>query len=447
MNPNDYSIPTAIDAERAVLGAMIYHGATAVDAVICCLSEDSFYSEEHAKIFICVRELAEKNAPIDDKTVTAEIIRRGGLTNTDAETYVAALAYEHSCAASNIVYNAKIVKETAIQRKFLSTIREAAEGVLVAGKEAREALSDIDGKMFDLLEVGDDCEPVSLDNMLPSSNEEIDELWPDAVQGIPTGFIGLDKTIGGLRGGNFVIIGGRPSMGKTGFALSIARHAAIRGERAVAFFSLEMSKREIRDRIIAAEAYIDLGILTNGNIPKYDRNKLLEASKAADYKRLIIDDTISVTVHKIRAKARRIKAKHGLDLIIVDYLQIITPDKKTGNTNQEITQITRALKILAKELDVPVVVLAQLSRAVENRKDGHRPQLSDLRESGAIEQDADIVMFVYREEVYVKNNDDLKGKADIIISKNRNGGIGNVKAAFVEKYASFENLSEKEGGQ
>ena len=445
-NNADYSGLYAIDAERAVLGAMICHGAQAVDTVVCRLDEDDFGSEEHAKIFVCIRELADNGEPVDDKTVAAEITRRGGLNDdTDVKACVYALAYEHACAVSGIAYFSKAVKEKALRRKFLSAVMESADDVLANGKGAREALSDIDGKMFDLLEVGEECEPEPLDKNMPNTYEEIDELWPEIAQGIPTGFTGLDEMIGGLRGGNAVIIGGRPSMGKTGFALSIARHVAIRGERTVAFFSLEMSKREIRDRIVAAEAHINLGVLTNGNIPKYDRHKLLEASKAACYKRLIIDDTASVTVHRLCAKARRIKAKYGLDLIVVDYLQIITPNEKSGNTNQEITKISRALKILAKRLDVPVVALAQLSRAVEQRKGSRRPVLSDLRESGAIEQDADVVMFVFREEAY-NDAPEVKGKAEILVSKNRNGATGTVEVAFVNQYASFENLSDRTTG-
>ena len=438
MNPN-YA---AIDDERAVIGAMIYHGAAAADVAACYLRASHFYLDDHARIFACITSLAEDNDLINYKTVAKKVTKEGVPPDTDIEAYTCSLAYEYSCAISNIAYHSKTIKEKARQRKILSAINTTTEDILADNKTSKEVISDIEGEISNLFEPDDGGEAEVLDSMLPKSCDEIDGLWSETAQGIPTGFEYLDKLIGGLRGGNLLIIGGRPSMGKTAFALSIARHVAIKTVRVVAFFSLEMNKREIRDRIMAAEAHIDLGILANGNIPKRDRNKLLDACQAVDGSRIIIDDTASCTVHEIRAKSRRIKSKYGLDLIVVDYLQIITPSGRQENTVQEITKISRALKILAKELNVPVIALAQLSRAVEQRKGNHRPLLSDLRESGAIEQDADVVMFVYREEVYHRDDPALSGKAEIIVSKNRNGATGVANVAFVNKYASFENLSD-----
>jgi len=439
---NNYDNLVALDEERAVLGAMMYHGGEAVDIAICCLCEEYFVSEDHAMIFACIRDFTEKGESANCEVITREIMRKGGLRGVDTTVGIYTLTYEHPCAVSTIVHYAKIIKEKAFQRKLLSVITKYKEGIFANGKGVAEILSDINAEMSYVFEASDESELKTLDRLFPNSLEDINVLWPKSVRGISTGFDCLDEVICGLHDGNLIVVGGRPSMGKTAFALSIARHVALREGRTVAIFSLEMSEREIRDRIAAAEVRIELGIFTSGDIPKIDRNKLLEARKVACYERLIIDDTATTTVNELRAKARRIKAKYGLNLIIVDYLQIITPVKKTGNTNQEITQISRALKTIAKELNVPVVALAQLSRAVDQRKENHCPRLSDLRESGSIEQDADVVMFVYREEIYKKDNTALEGVANIIVAKNRHGAIDKIRVAFVSKYASFENCPE-----
>jgi replicative DNA helicase len=261
------------------------------------------------------------------------------------------------------------------------------------------------------------------------------------VHGIPTGFKGLDELTSGLQKADLIIIAGRPSMGKTAFALSIAAHAAVAAKHCTGVFSLEMSKAQLVQRLLCAEARIDMHRLRSGTLPKRDYPRLSLAAGPLSEAPLYIDDTPAITVLELRAKARRLKAQHNLALVVVDYLQLMGSTGNAENRQQEISQISRSLKGLAKELDIPVVALSQLSRAVEQRGTGHRPQLSDLRESGAIEQDADVVMFVYRDELYHPDDESKKGKAEIIVGKQRNGPIDTLELAFVKQFAKFETLA------
>jgi replicative DNA helicase len=283
----------------------------------------------------------------------------------------------------------------------------------------------------------------TLGQLLPRTFEEIDGYAKGSFKGILTGFAELDEMTTGLQRSDLVIIAGRPSMGKTSFALSIAMNAAIHGKHPTAIFSLEMSKQQIAQRMLCGEARVNMHLLRSGKLPKRDYPRLSLAAGPLSEAPLYIDDTPGITVLEVRAKARRLKAQYNLSCVIIDYLQLMGSSVMVESRQQEISQISRSLKGVAKELDVPVIVLSQLSRAPEQRTGNHRPQLSDLRESGAIEQDADLVMFVYRDEVYNKEDDQVKGTAEIIIGKQRNGPIGTVNVAFVKDFARFENLTER----
>jgi len=433
--------PQALDVERTILGSMLID-SVAVDAALEVLNEDSFYSEAHSKIFICAQELSAVGVPVDIVTVSEKLRQKGWIEDVGAEAYLSELA-ENVATAGNVQHYASIVHEKAVLRQLISAAADITTDCFSSDREAQEVLDTAEAKIFSISESRVKNRPDHIKQLLPDTFKRI-ETYEGAkgVTGIPTGFAKLDEMTAGFQNSDLIIVGGRPSMGKTSLCLSMALHAAVKAGRPTAIFSLEMSKDQIAERLLCAEARVNMHALRSGMLPKRDYPRLSIAAGPLSAAPIYIDDTPGITVLELRAKARRLKAQHGLALVIVDYLQLMNPSVKTESTQQDISQISRSLKGVAKELNLPVVALSQLSRAVEQRSGDHRPQLSDLRDSGAIEQDADIVMFVYREEKYNTDSEDSRGKAEIIIGKQRNGPVGKVDVAFFSDYARFADISE-----
>jgi replicative DNA helicase len=435
--------PQALDVERTVLGSMLIDSNATVNAMEK-LTENCFYSTANSRIFICLRDMFEKSIPFDIITLAEELRKKEWLESVGAEPYLAELV-ENVATSANIEHHVKILIEKATLRSLISTSAEITTSCFSSDVEAQVVLDSAESKIFSISEARIKNSFQSLGQLLPKTFEDIAAYSKGGVQGIPTGFIELDELTSGFQRSDFIIIAGRPSMGKTAFALSIALHASVVAKYATAIFSLEMSKAQLAQRMLCGEARINMHQLRSGKLPHKELPKLSLAAGPLSEAPLFIDDTPGITVLELRAKARRLKAQHNLSFIIIDYLQLMGSSGPIENRQQEISQISRSLKGIAKELDVPVVALSQLSRAVEQRGGDHRPQLSDLRESGAIEQDADVVMFVFREEFYNKElPESEKGKAEIIIGKQRNGPVGKMDVSFIKDYARFENLTIRE---
>jgi replicative DNA helicase len=430
--------PQALDVERTVLGSMLIDGNAAVNAMEK-LNEKCFYATANERIFICLREMFEKSVPFDILTLAEELRKKSWLESVGAEPYLAELV-DNVATSANIEHHVRILIEKATLRSLISTSAEITTSCFSSDAEAQEILDGAEAKIFGISEARIKNTFESLGQLLPKTFEDIANYSKGGVQGVPTGFKDLDELTSGFQRSDLIIIAGRPSMGKTALALSIALHASVVAKYATAIFSLEMSKAQLAQRMLCAEARINMHQLRSGKLPHKELPKLSIAAGPLSEAPLFIDDTPGITVLELRAKARRLKAQHNLSFIIIDYLQLMGSTGPMENRQQEISQISRSLKGIAKELDIPVVALSQLSRAVEQRGGDHRPQLSDLRESGAIEQDADVVMFVFREELYNKDlPDDEKGLAEIIIGKQRNGPTGKIDVTFIRDYARFEN--------
>ncbi len=435
--------PQALDVERTVLGSMLIDAEAAATAFEL-LDEDCFYMAANRHIFVCMQEMFEKNIPIDLITLADALRKKGLFEAVGEEAYLGELA-ESIATSSNIEYYSKILLEKATLRRLIMVAGEITTDCFNTEIDAQELLDQAESKIFAISEARIKNRFESIGQLLPRTFEDIEGYAKGSFKGIPTGFTELDELTTGLQQGDLIIVAGRPSMGKTAFALSMALNAAVKEKHPTAVFSLEMSKAQIVQRLLCSEARVNMHQLRSGKLPKRDLPKLGVAAGPLYEAPLFIDDTPAINVLELRAKARRLKAQHGLQLVIIDYLQLMGTTAKAENRQQEISQISRSLKAIAKELDIPVVALSQLSRAVESRTGDHRPQLSDLRESGAIEQDADMVLFVYREEVYRKDDEEVKGKAEIIIGKQRNGPVGVATLAFVKEFASFENLTVRAG--
>lgn len=439
--------PQALDVERTVLGSMLIDAQAAATIFEFC-DENSFYSGANRKIFLCMREMFEKNVPIDVVTLAEALRKKQWLEAVGEETYLGELA-ESIVTSANSEYYAKILREKATLRELITSAAEITTECFNTEIEPQEILDKAESKIFGISESRIKNRFETVGQLLPRTFEEIDGYAKGSFKGILTGFVELDEITTGLQKSDLIIIAGRPSMGKTAFCLSIALNAAVTGKRPTAIFSLEMSKQQLAQRMLCGEARVNMHLLRSGKLPKRDYPRLSLAAGPLSEAPLFIDDTPGISVLELRAKARRLKAQSNLELVIIDYLQLMGSTGKVESRQQEISQISRSLKGVAKELDLPLIVLSQLSRAPEQRTGNHRPQLSDLRESGAIEQDADVVMFVYRDEVYNKDMpEEERNKAEIIIGKQRNGPIGVVNLAFVKDFARFENLSPRvEGAQ
>ena len=433
--------PQAVEAERAVLGAMML-GEDAVGKVVEALDDTCFYRDAHRKVFDAVISLYEQGEPADLVTVREALKGAGNLDAVGGEVYLAGLLDEVATTA-NVEHYARIVLESAIKRKLIGTLTGVITDAYDAGEDAVDLLDRAEQTIFNLSERRLRKGARSLEEILHTTFELIERAHQrkGGLSGVPTGFSVLDERLAGLQPSDLIILAGRPSMGKTAFALNVARNVAVDGDLPVAFFSLEMSSHQLAQRMLCAEARLDFHAVRTGRLPPTDWQKLsMSVGRLADGP-IYIDDTASMGVLEFRAKARRLKAEHNIGLIILDYLQLMTGPRSAESRQIEITMISRALKALAKELDVPVVALSQLSRAVETRGGDHRPQLSDLRESWALEQDADVVLFMYREEYYRPDKTEARGRADVIIGKQRNGPVGTIPLVFHSEYARFDNLA------
>jgi replicative DNA helicase len=436
--------PQHIEAEQCVLGAILLENE-ALLKVHDLLKPDNFYRPSHRKIFEAILVLFERNEPIDLLTVTEVLRKRNQIEEVGGSAYLASLM-EAIPTAANVLHHARMVRETAILRSLINVATEVIAECYEHTEDVEELLDRAERMIFEISEQRVNAAFANLKELLKDSIRYTEQLYErhELITGLPTGFRDFDQLTAGLQPSDLIIIAARPGIGKTSFALNIARNAGIRvrePRQAVAIFSLEMSKEQLALRMLCAEAEIDSSRLRRGYLDKNEWGRLVNAANELSDTPIFIDDSPSLTALDIRAKARRLQAEHGLGLIIIDYLQLLRGRGRAENRQQEISEISRSLKALAKELKVPVVALSQLSRAVEQRGD-RIPQLEDLRESGAIEQDADLIAFIYRDEVYDKDTKD-KGIAKIIIGKQRNGPTGEIELQFSKEYARFKDLERR----
>jgi replicative DNA helicase len=438
------TLPHNLDAEKSVLGAILIHNDAFNHAAQLIDSRD-FFRDAHRRIFDKMVALSERGNAIDFITLKEELSRAGELEECGGPAYIAALA-DGVPRSANVEYYARIVKEKSTLRSLIHSATKILTEAYEAEQEPDELLDEAERAIFAIAEDRIKAGFVPLRDLVQGSFATIEKLQQHKglVTGVPTGFVDLDAMTSGLQPSDLILVAARPSMGKTSFVLNIAQHVGTATDMTVGFFSLEMSKEQLFMRLLTAEARIDAHRFRSGFLSEKDYGRLSHALGTLAEARVYIDDTASIGVLEMRAKARRLKAEHGLHLLIVDYIQLMTGRGRFESRQQEIATISRSLKGLAKELNVPIVALSQLSRAPETRSN-HRPQLSDLRESGALEQDADVVMFIYREEQYRDDegqiNQEAQGIAEIIIGKQRNGPTGDVKLAFVKEHTRFENLA------
>jgi replicative DNA helicase len=446
VTPPDQSMPRLppqnLEAEQSVLGAILLENESMAKAMEI-LTEDDFYRTAHRKIYLAMLELSDHGEVIDQITLSEHLKMKGELETVGGSAYLAELVQAVPTAA-NVKYHCRIVRDKALLRGLISTSTE----VISRGYEGTSPIDDLldfaERSVFSLAQGKLGRSFIRLKEIIKDSLDFVDVLSKrdhKTVTGVPTGFIELDDLTAGLQPSDLVVIASRPSMGKTSLALGIAQHAAIKHGHVVGIFSLEMAKAQLVLRMLSSEAHVDSHALRIGRLQKEDWWRLADAAGKLEQAPIFIDDSGTLTVQQMRGKARRLKAEQKrLDLLIVDYLQLMQGRSDAESRQQEISDISRSLKALAKELDVPVVALSQLSRAVESRKPPI-PMLADLRESGAIEQDADVVIFIYRDEVYDADSE-KKGIADILIKKHRNGPTGDRQLVFLDKFAKFENLEE-----
>ncbi len=429
--------PQNIEAEQFILGAVLLENE-ALAAAIENLSPNDFYKEAHKKIFIAMLDLYEKNEPIDLITLTEQLNRKEHLEEIGGASYLSALVSLVPTAA-NAKYHSKIIKEKATLRNLIST----ATGIITMSYDAEHDINELldlaETKIFNISEKMVKQSYVHVRDVLKDTIEMVDKLYnkKELITGLPTGFIDLDEATTGFHPGDLVVIGARPGMGKTAFCLNIVTNAAIEEKRPIGVFSLEMTKEQLVLRMICSEAEVDSKAVRSGYHSKEDYRKLVNAAGRLADAPIYIDDTFN-SVLDIRAKARRLKAEHGLGMIVIDYLQLMGGVGSHVAREQVISDISRSLKALAKDLSVPVIVISQLNRSCEMRGENKRPMVADLRESGAIEQDADTILFLYRDDYY-KLKDAKKGVAELIIAKQRNGPTKTIELTFLDKYTKFKS--------
>ena len=429
--------PQNIEAEQSILGGILIEN-DALNTVVEFLEAGDFYRETHQKIFQCMIVLSEKSEPLDLITLTNELKKSKELESIGGASYLASLV-ESVPTAANIAYYAKIVKEKSILRKLISTATEIVTQSYHEGKDLEDFLDDAEQAIFRISEHRVKPAFYPIKEIVKESFKVIEKLYEkkELITGVPSGFKDLDRKTAGFQDADLIIVAGRPSMGKTAFCLNIAQHVSINAKIPTAMFSLEMSKEQLAIRMLCSEARVDSARLRSGFLSESDWPKLTMAAGALSDAPLFIDDTPAISVLELRAKARRLKADRGLGLVVIDYLQLMRGRSGMERREQEISEISRSLKALAKELDIPVLAISQLSRKAEDRP-GRQPQLSDLRESGAIEQDADVIIFIYRDEVYNPDSD-RKGTAEVIIGKQRNGPTGKVDLTFISEFTTFKD--------
>ena len=432
--------PQHIEAEQSVLGGILIENQ-AIHKVMEILTPDDFYREAHQKIFTSLLDLSERDEPGDLITLTNDLRKKDGLDSVGGASYIASLI-DSVPTAANIEYYARIIKEKSVLRKLIET----ATNIVTQGYEDREdvegLLDEAEQAIFQIAEnrVRPSFYPIR--EIVKSSFKTLEKLYEkkELVTGVPSGFKDLDKYTAGFQPSDLIIVAGRPSMGKTAICLNFAQHAAASAKVPVAIFSLEMSKEQLVLRMLCSEAMVEGTRLRTGFLSESDWPKLTMAAGNLSDSPIFIDDTPALTILELRAKARRLKGEHGLGMLVVDYLQLMRGRTFIENRQQEISEISRSLKALAKELNLPVIAVSQLSRRSESRED-KRPQMSDLRESGAIEQDADLILFIYRDEVYNRTEGN-HGQAEVIIGKQRNGPTGKVDLTFLDKFTAFKDHSD-----
>lgn len=439
----DKGLPAHLLAERAVLGAILMD-AMAFNHAVEVLAADDFHAEAHRRIFRAMQWLAAASRAIDFLTVGEALERAGELEAVGGHAYLTTLT-EGLPRSINIEHYARIVKDRAISRRLYAAAQAISNACLAGSEESAELLERAEKLIFDIAE---ERVKEGLTGVGDIAGQVMDRLSAHGQQitGLATGYTEFDNLTAGLQPADLVIVAARPSMGKTAFAMNIVENVTLRQGKTAAVFSLEMSKVQLVLRMLCSQARVNAHRLRMGFITRDDQEKLNRALADLVRARVFIDDTAGIDVGTVRAKCRRLKAERGLDLVVVDYLQLMSSVGKVENRTLEVSAMSRGLKALAKELNAPVVALSQLSRASEKRDGDHRPVLSDLRESGAIEQDADVVAFVFREEMYKKDDLEVQGKAEIIVEKQRNGPRGTVHLAFLRDFTRFENLADEGGG-
>ena len=437
-------LPHSIEAEQSVVGAMLMDK----DAIMTAseiISGKDFYQTSYGIVFESMVELFNEGKPVDLITL------QNRLREKDVPEEISSLEFARDLLAAvstsaNVKYYADIVFEKSMFRKLIKTMEDIANNCYLGNESLEAVLETTEKKVFELAQNRTTGDYVPIKEVVLNALEKIEKASKSkgTVTGIPTGFLDLDYKLSGLQPSDLILVAARPSMGKTAFVLNIAQHVAFKSNKTVAIFSLEMSKEQLVNRLFSLESQVDSQALRTGNLKDADWEKLIESAGIIGKSNLIIDDTPGISVSELRSKCRKFKLEHGLDVIIIDYLQLMSGSvgKRSDSRQQEISDISRSLKGIARELNVPVIALSQLSRAVEQRPE-HRPMLSDLRESGAIEQDADVVMFIYRDDYYNKDTE-TPNQAEIIIAKQRNGPIGTVHLAWLPDYTKFANLKWKD---
>lgn len=441
--------PQAVDVEKAILGALMLEKGKDI-VVLDILSSDSFYNEAHQKIFQAIYELSVNHQPIDYHTVIEQLKKNLQLEEVGGPGYIVQLT-TRVASASHIEYHAKIIAQKHIQRELILLSSEIQTQAYDDSIDVDDLLEFSQQAVFDVASGNIKKETVRIDTVIQEAIDQIEEASKreDGLSGVPSGFTTLDRITSGWQRSDLVILAARPSMGKTAFVLSMARNMAILHNQAVAFFSLEMSSIQLVTRLIASETELGSEKIRSGKLKSYEWEQLEHKIKDLSAARVFIDDTPAISLFELRSKCRKLKAKEDISVVIIDYLQLMSgPPETKGNREQEVSTISRGLKAIAKELNLPILALSQLNRSVEMRAGDKRPQLSDLRESGAIEQDADIVMFIHRPEKMGITEDSegnsTKGLAELIIAKHRNGAVTDVQLRFREEFARFEELNMSE---
>ena len=443
--------PQALDLEESVLGALMLE-KDALTNVIDILKPENFYKDANREIYQAIIDLFNNSEPVDLLTVTAQLKKNGRLDLVGGSYYVTQLTTKVN-SASNIEYHSRIILEQSIKRQLIEVSGEVQKEAYEDTTDVFDLLDNTEQSLFDISESHIRKNYSQVSGIMKEAIEELEskKSKKDGITGVPSGFIDLDNITSGWQPSDLIIIAGRPSMGKTAFVLSMMRNASIDHNMPMAIFSLEMSSLQIVNRLISSEAELDSDKIRKGNLKDYEWQQLLHKTDQLNNAKIFIDDTPALSILELRAKSRRLKSQHDIQCIIVDYLQLMSGEygKTSGNREQEIASISRSLKAIAKELNVPVLALSQLSRAVETRGGDKRPVLSDLRESGSIEQDADMVLFIYRADRYDINEDEdgnlTAGVAEILLRKNRNGPTGKVKLKFIERFAKFADMSSSDG--
>lgn len=430
--------PQNLEAELSVLGGLMLE-KEAYDQIADLIEPEDFYSPAHQKIFSAIRDLQSKNKPVDLVTVTDCLQSRQEFDSIGGFVYLASIL-EKTVSSAHIVSYAQIIKEKSLLRKLIHTTTDIIERAYTSEQDVDVLLDQAEAEIFKVGEKKSTQGLVNSMEIVRESVKKIEALYQkgEDLTGVGTGFTELDRMTAGLHGGELVIVAARPSMGKTAFSLNLASHAAVREKKHVAYFSLEMSREAVMMRLLASEARVSMSEVRTGKVLDSSWPKLIAAASTLSESPLFIDDTSAISPFEIRARCRRLKARHELDLVIIDYLQLMDLKLRVESRERAVSEISKNLKMIAKELNIPVIALAQLNRGVEGRSD-RRPMLSDLRESGSIEQDADVIMMLYRDDYYDKDDPEKQGQAEIIIGKQRNGPTGTVKLKFEAKFNRFKD--------